>query len=241
MGDVVQVNLLKGDCLELLKSIPDNSVDLIVTDPPYMMTTGGGGGAFGKDKRAYHNEIDPLTKNFNLDVLDELVRVLKKINIYIWCSKDQLRQYIDYFEDKGCKTDLLCWHKTNPTPTCNSTYLSDTEYLLFFREKGVKVYGTYQSKKKYYVSPTNKEDKKLFGHPTIKPLNIIENLIINSSCENDIVLDCFMGSGTTGVACINTGRNFIGMELDEQYFTIAQDRINKAKSSWLDNLLGGVE
>lgn len=238
---MVQVNLLKGDCLELLKSIPDNSVDLIVTDPPYMMTTGGGGGAFGKDKRAYHNEIDPLTKNFNLDVLDELVRVLKKINIYIWCSKDQLRQYIDYFEDKGCKTDLLCWHKTNPTPTCNSTYLSDTEYLLFFREKGVKVYGTYQSKKKYYVSPTNKEDKKLFGHPTIKPLNIIENLIINSSCENDIVLDCFMGSGTTGVACINTGRNFIGMELDEQYFTIAQDRINKAKSSWLDNLLGGVE
>lgn len=237
----MQMNLYNGDCLGLLKDIPDNSIDLVVTDPPYMMTTGGRGGAFGKDKRAYHNEIDPLTKNFNLDVLDELVRVLKKINIYIWCSKDQLRQYIDYFEDRGCKTDLLCWHKTNPTPTCNSTYLSDTEYLLFFREKGVKVYGTYQTKKKYYVSPTNKEDKKLFGHPTIKPLNIIENLIINSSCENDTVLDCFMGSGTTGVACVNTGRKFIGMELDEQYFNIAQDRINKAKSEWLDNLLGGVE
>lgn len=235
------MSLYNGDCLELLKGIPDNSIDLVVTDPPYMMTTGESGGAFGKDKRAYHNEIDPLTKNFNLDVLDELVRVLKKINIYIWCSKDQLRQYIDYFEDRGCKTDLLCWHKTNPTPTCNSTYLSDTEYLLFFREKGVKVYGTYHSKKKFYVSPTNKEDKKLYGHPTIKPLEIIENLIINSSCVGDTVLDCFMGSGTTGVACVNTGRKFIGMELGAQYFNTATERINKAKSAWLDNLLGGAE
>ena len=100
---------------------------------------------------------------------------------------------------------------------------------------------TYQTKKKYYVSPTNKEDKESFGHPTIKPLHIIENLIINSSCENDIVLDCFMGSGTTGVACINTSRNFIGIEIDENYFCTATNRINQAKSSWLDNLLGGVE
>lgn len=237
----MQVDLYNGDCLEVLKNIPDNSVDLVVTDPPYMMTCGGGGGAFGKDKRSYHTEIDPLTKNFNLDVLDELVRILKKVNIYIWCSKDQLRQYIDYFEDIGCKTDLLCWHKTNPTPTCNNTYLSDTEYLLFFREKGAKVYGNYHTKKKYYVSPTNKDDKKLFGHPTIKPVNIIENLIINSSSENDIVLDCFMGSGTTGVACINNNRDFIGIEIDEGYFKIAENRINEAKSQWLDNLLGGIE
>lgn len=221
------IRLYNDDCLEVLKNIPDNSIDLIVTDPPYMMTCGGSGGAFGKDKRSYHNEIDPLTKNFNLDVLNELVRVLKKINIYIWCSKDQLRQYIDYFEDKGCKTDLLCWHKTNPTPTCNNTYLSDTEYLLFFREKGAKVYGNYHSKKKYYISPTNKEDKKLYRHPTIKPLDIIQNLVINSSLVGDTVLDCFMGSGTTGVACINTNRNFIGIEIDKEYFDIAEKRINE--------------
>ena len=82
-------------------------------------------------------------------------------------SKDQLRQSIDYSEDKGCKTDLLCWHKTNPTPTCNNTYLSDTEYLLFFREKGAKVYGNYHSKKKYYISPTNQEDKKMINDDII--------------------------------------------------------------------------
>ena len=73
----------------------------------------------------------------------------------------------------------------------------------------------------------NKEDKKLYKHPTIKPLDIIKNLIINSSSEGDTVLDCFMGSGTTGVACINTGRNFIGIELDKQYFEIAERRIKE--------------
>lgn len=126
--------------------------------------------------------------------------------------------------------DLLTWHKTNPVPTCNNKYLSDTEYLLFFRENGVKIYGTYQTKKKYYVSPTNKEDKQKYNHPTIKPLNIIENLITNSSKENDVVLDCFMGSGTTGVACKNLNRDFIGMEIDEKYFKIAEERINGEKS-----------
>lgn len=217
------------DCLEGMKKIPDGSVDLIVTDPPYLMTCGQGGGAFGRDKREYHNEIEPLTDNFNLEVLNELVRIMKKINIYIWCSKDQLRQYIDFFEDLGCKTELLTWHKTNPVPTCNNKYLSDTEYLLFFREKGVKIFGSYETKKKYYVTPTNKSDKDLFGHPTIKPLDIIQNLIVNSSQENDIVLDPFLGSGTTAVAAVNTNRHYIGFELDEKYFDIACQRLDEAE------------
>ena len=84
-----------------------------------------------------------------------------------------------------------------------------------------------KTKKKYYVSATNKEDKKSYKHPTIKPLNIIENLVINSSKENDIILDCFIGSGTTGVAAIRHNRNFIGIEIDENYFNIAKERIEK--------------
>ena len=72
------------DCLKGMKRIPDKSVDLIVTDPPYLMTCGQRGGAFGKDKREYHNEIEPLTDNFNLEVLNELVRIMKKVNIYIF-------------------------------------------------------------------------------------------------------------------------------------------------------------
>ena len=221
------IRLKKGDCLELLKDIPDKSVDLVIIDPPYEINANGSGGAFGKEKRKYHSEVKTLSDGITNLVLDELVRLMKKINIYIWCNKNQLRQYIDYFEELGATTDLLTWHKTNPVPTCNNKYLSDTEYLLYFRKDGVPMYGTYATKKKYYVTPTNKEDKKLYNHPTIKPVDIIKNLIINSSQEKDVVLDCFMGSGTTGVACKKLNRNFIGMELNEEYFEIAKKRINE--------------
>lgn len=77
------------------------------------------------------------------------------------------------------------------------------------------------------MQPINREDKNLYGHPTIKPLNIIQTLILNSSREGETVLDCFMGSGTTGVACAKLNRNFIGMEISEEYFNIASVRINE--------------
>lgn len=123
----------------------------------------------------------------------------------------------------------LTWHKTNPIPTGNNKYLSDTEYILFFREKGVGLFGNYHTKKKYYVTQTNKEDKDKYGHPTIKPLFILENLIINSSHEGDLILDPFMGSGSTAVASLNQGRHFIGYEIDDTYFNIATQRIAEAK------------
>lgn len=110
---------------------------------------------------------------------------------------------------------------------CNNQYLNDTEYCLFVRDSGVKVGGTYHTKRKYYVSSTNVENKKKYKHPTIKPLNIIKNFVLNSSNEGDTVLDCFMGSGTTGVACNLLNRNFVGIELDEKYFEIAEERIKK--------------
>lgn len=103
--------------------------------------------------------------------------------------------------------------------------MSDTEFCLFFRERGVRIYGDFRSKFTYYVTPKNLKDKKKYNHPTVKPLDITRNFIINSSNEGDVVLDCFMGSGTTGVACKQLNRNFIGIELDETYFKIAKERI----------------
>lgn len=99
---------------------------------------------------------------------------------------------------------------------------------MFFREKGVKVYGSFDTKRTWYATPLNQSDKKKYGHPTVKPLSILENLVMNSSQEGKVVLDCFMGSGSTGVACLNTNRNFIGIELDEGYFNIAQNRLEEA-------------
>ena len=124
--------LHNGDCLEILKELPDNYVDLVVTDPPYEFAAHGGGGAFGSKKRQYHNDLEDadITTGFDKRILDELRRVMKKVNIYIWCNKEQIKDYLDYFSD--CAMDLITWHKTNPVPTCNNKYLSDTEYFLFF-------------------------------------------------------------------------------------------------------------
>lgn len=219
------IDLHNEDCYEFIKTVPDNSVDLVIIDPPYEFASHGGG-AFGSNKREYHNTLEDIgiTRGYDFKILDEIVRILKKINIYVWCNKEQIRQYLNYFKDYNL--EILTWHKTNPVPTCNNKYLSDTEYILFFREKGVQIYGNYQTKRKYYISSINKKDKKLYSHPTIKPLNIIENLIINSSVRGGLVLDCFMGTGTTGVACKKLGRSFIGCEIDEEYYNLAVKRIN---------------
>lgn len=153
---------------------------------------------------------------------------MKKINIYIWCSKKQLIPLVyHYVIQKKCNWNIINWCKTNPIPTCNNKYLTDVEYCLFFRDKGVKIGGSYESKRTYYVTPINQKDKKLWKHPTIKPEFITNNFIINSSNEKDIILDPFMGSGTTGACAKNLNRAFIGIEINKEYYDIAVDRINK--------------
>lgn len=224
--------ILNMDCMEGLEQVPDKSVDLIVMDPPYEFESTTGGGVFGSEHRAYHGSLSPLSKGITNDVLDVLCEKMKAVNIYIWCNKAQLRQFFDYFDDRGCAIDLLTWHKTNPVPTCSNKYLSDTEYCFFAREKGVKVYGSYDTKRKFYVSESNKKDKDVYNHPTIKPLNIIKNLIINSSLEGQVVLDPFMGSGTTAVACKLLDRHYIGFEIDPEYHRIAVQRVNDTGGEW---------
>lgn len=217
-----------GDCRTLLGGVVSGSVDLVVMDPPYEIIGGKSGGCFGREKRSYHSELydTGLDAGCPNEILEELMRVMKKPNIYIWCNKNQLRQYIDFFEDRGCTTELLTWHKTNPVPTCNNKYLSDTEYILYFRAAGVPMFGSYATKRKWYVTPTNKEDKKKYGHPTCKPVAILSNLVENSSREGGIVLDPFMGSGSTGEAALSLGRKFIGFEKEQKWFDIAKSRLD---------------
>ena len=219
--------LYNGDCLEVMKSIPDKSIDLVVIDPPYEIKTMNGGWTIGK--RKYKDEVSVMIDGFSEEILNLLCTKMKKINIYIYCSKLQLPKLLNYFISKKCNYEILTYHKTNPTPLCGNTYLPDTEYVVFAREKGVKIYGEYKTKFKYYTDKVNKKDKKLYKHPTCKPIPFLQNHIINSSNEDDIILDCFMGSGSTGVACMNTNRKFIGIELDEKYFEIAKNRIEEVK------------
>ena len=215
------------DCLEGMKLIPDNTIDLVVTDPPYLIETSGAGIYKQADKQ-YVKELNDMKDGFSTQVLDELCRIMKKINIYFFCSQKQIIPLLDYFvKGKKCNWNLLTWHKTNPVPACGNKYLTDTEYILFFREKGVKIYGEFKTKFTYYITPLNQSDKKKYGHPTIKPINIVTNLIVNSSLENGIVFDPFMGSGTTAVAAKECGRNFIGYELDSDYYEICNKRLEE--------------
>ena len=219
--------LYLGDCMDIMKTIEDKSIDLVITDPPYKIETSGGGLYTQADKQ-YVKELNSMKDGFSEDVLDELCRIMKKINIYFFCSQKQIIPLLDYFvKKKKCNWNLLTWHKTNPVPACGNKYLTDTEFILFFREKGVKVYGNYNTKFTYYVPPLNQKDKKKYGHPTIKPQEILLNLVTNSSQEGDTVCDPFMGSGSTGVACKSLNRDFIGIEVDNNWYQIAQNRINE--------------
>lgn len=213
------------DCMEAIKLLDDKSVDLVVMDPPYKLNLNRVKNTTSLNN--YANELLNLKDGFDLKVLDLLVAKMKKINIYIYCSKRQVRELLDYFKDKDCNYEILTWHKLNPSPLTNNVYLPDTEYVLFFREKGVRLYGNYKTKRKFYISGVNQKDKKKYKHPTIKPLEFIENHIINSSNEGDLVLDCFAGSGTTLVGAIETNRNFIGFEINKEYFEIAEKRIKE--------------
>ena len=220
------------DCLEGMRQIPDGSIDLVATDPPYLIETQGGGIYTQADKQ-YVKELNDIKDGFRTEILDELCRVMKRINIYLFCSQKQIIPLTDYFVTKrGCNWNLLSWHKDNPVPACGNKYLTDTEYLLFFREKGVKLYGNFDTKKTWFNTPLNQSDKEKWGHPTIKPLGIVRTLIFNSSQEGQTVLDPFMGSGTTAIACIKEKRHFIGFELSKEYFDKAQRRI-KAEQSQL--------
>lgn len=229
------IKLFQGDCRDVLKAIPDKSVDLVIMDPPYEMGTSGGG-MYRGHKKAYIDELNSMKDGFDLVILDELCRVMKHVNLYVFCTLKQFPMLIDYFvKEKKCYWSLLTWHKTNPVPACNNKYLSDTEYILFFREPGVHIWGSYATKKTYYVTPLNVKDKKLYNHPTVKPDSIIRALVANSSQPGEVVLDPFMGSGTTGAVCASEGRLFLGIEKDEVHFCTAEKRINEAINLQTEN------
>ncbi len=109
-------------------------------------------------------------------------------------------------------------------PLCGGKYLTDTEYCLYFH-KGIKLNTTYDTASTHYEIPINLADKKRFVHPTIKPFIMISNFIKNSSNENDIVLDCFVGSGTIPVAAKDLGRHYLGFENQTKWYGIAKDRL----------------
>ena len=218
-----------GDAYELIKQIDDKSIDLIITDPPYdIQSIRGAGIMVSRNKGNFSREIEEngLDKGMDYSILDEFVRVLKKINVYIWCNKSMILPLLKYFvEEKKCNYEMIIWAKENPIPFCGTHYLVDKEYCLYFWEQGATIDIPFERARTVYLTKNNIEDKKNFKHPTIKNMKIIENLVANSSQTDEIILDPFVGSGTTCVAAKRLGRKYIGFEINEKYYKIAKDRL----------------
>jgi DNA modification methylase len=212
--------LWQGDCLELMARIPDGSVDMVLTDVPYGAVNRASGGLRNLDKGA----ADMVT--FELGPLIERALRVCSGSFYIFCGTEQVSELRTLFVNAGLTTRLGVWEKTNPSPMNGEKFwLSSIEVCVFAR----KSKATFNEHCQSPVWRFPVQRGKL--HPTQKSLPLFERLIKASTAEGGTVLDTCMGSGTTGVACVNTKRNFIGIELDAEYYKTARERIIKAAES----------
>ena len=214
MNNTEDVRLIKGDCLELMKGIPDKSIDLTLTDIPYGVVNRESNGLRCLDKQMA-DVVDFEIK----DIVSEFARITKG-SVYVFCGTEQVSELRAEMIKAGMSTRLVIWNKTNPSPMNGQhIWLSSVECCVF----GKFPKATFNEHCKGSVLNFPSGRGKV--HPTEKPLKLFEYLVTVSSNEGDMVLDPFMGSGTTGVAAKNTNRKFIGIELDEKYFEIAKERI----------------
>ena len=237
------INLMHGDCLELMKTIPDGSVDLILTDPPYGTTA------------CKWDSVIPFEPMWA-----ELKRIIKPNGAIVLFGSEpfssalrmsNIKQYkYDWVWDKK-KSGNIFLAKHQPMKTFENILIFSKEKHHYFpimkpREKikKSKNYGTgeaiggnraaedkvYTYKEKYPIAILEFSNASQKGkvHPTQKPVALLEYLIKTYTQESETVLDFTMGSGSTGVACVNTGRKFIGIEMDDNYFNIAKKRIQES-------------
>jgi len=217
------IKLMQGDCLEKMKEIESGSVDMILTDPPYNIardnnfhTMGRAGIDFG--------EWDKGADIFSY--IDECYRVLNRNGSFIvFNAWRNLGDIAKYAEAIGFVTkDMLRLEKTNPMPrNRDRRYITDYECAIWFVMPKAKWVFNRQDEKYQRPKFVHSIDKGF--HPTQKSLALMCDLIKIHTNIEDVILDPFMGSGTTGVAAKNLNRDFIGIELDEKYFEIAKQRI----------------
>ena len=241
------LKLLHGDCLELMKDIPDASIDAIITDPPYGTTA---------CKWDSVIPFEPMWKELN--------RIIKDNGAIIFTASQPFTSNLVMSNTKMFKHEWI-WEKNRGSNFATLRYapMKEHESVLVFCKTSPKYFPIMQQRKgagldrtKYKYNPTNTGKREALGnlemthanhngnnelrypstiqkfntevgnHPTQKPVTLMEYLIKTYTQENDTVLDFTMGSGTTGIACKNLNRNFIGIELDKDYFAIAESRIN---------------
>ena len=209
-----EVKLLLGDCLELMKDIPDKSIDAVITDIPYNETNRESNGLRILDKGTADSAIFDIDK-----LLIELDRICAG-SIYAFCGFTQYSKIDKYFRENRYSRRCIVWEKTNPSPMNGQhIWLSSVECCVYGKFRNA----TFNEHCKGSVLNFSCGRGKI--HPTEKPIKLFEYIVSVSSNEGDLVLDPFAGGGTTAIACKNKNRNWILIEKDPEYYKMAEIRI----------------
>lgn len=206
--------LYLGSCENLLPELGD--FDALVTDPPYEFKTSGGGKMRKERKCLEDIRGNNLDKGFDFSIINGLLYR----SAVVFCHNDQLHKLLPHMAGNFSRYAVCFWEKSNPMPVANKHYQPDIEPYIHAWNKGGHPDGDLADKKRV-IRTTN--GKSGYDHPTVKPLAVMEKILKNVTGET--VIDPFMGTGTTGLACIRTGKKFVGIERDKKYFDIACERI----------------
>jgi len=219
------------DSSERLKIIPDNSIDFILTDPPYNLSQYSTGNMKFDWRTDVNNDLAEWDKNFEPAVIkDHFIRILKPTgNIFAFCSYNLIGKWHEIFDPIFDTFQFFVWHKTNPIPKFRKAgFLNSCEMIVCMWNKGhTWNFGKQAEMHNFFESPICMPPERLRNprHPTQKPIKLLKHLIGIASNEGDIVLDPFMGLGSTGVAALQMNRRFIGIEIEKEYFHAAEKRL----------------
>lgn len=213
----MKYRIFNNDCMEVMPTFPDNSVDFTLTDIPYNEVNRDSNGLRNLDKGG----ADVLTFDLS-QFLNEVYRITRN-SICIFCGKEQFSTIYGFFAQKKGTVRPIVWQKSNPSPMNGQyIYLSGVEFGVWFKKSGAKVFNAH-CKNSVFKYPNGSSKY----HPTEKNHELLKDLISDNTNENDLIFDPCMGSGSTGVVALENGRNFIGIELDENYYNITQSRLSQ--------------
>ncbi len=228
--------IINDDCFSVLKKIPNNSIDLILTDPPYNLAQYSTGNLCFDWRTDINNDL----AEWDLKLLDpkslvpEFKRILSpKGNIFIFCSYNLIGEYHKAFDPEFDTFQFMVWHKTNPVPNIRkSSFLNSCELIISCWNKGHTWNFTNQRDMHNFIESgicmgkeRIKDENGKNLHPTQKPVSVLEKIIKIASNENDVVLDCFNGVGSTGEAALKLNRKYIGIEIDTKYAQASKVRL----------------
>lgn len=219
--------IINDDCMNILKQLPDKCIDLVLTDPPYKQEFHNRG--MSKD-RPKHQQIANYGSATNLnyyDFFNLVISKLRKINFFTFCDKETKFEFIKLAKDRKFGYAELAFCKTSPAPFINNQWLPDIEWGLHIF-KDLEVMGDYTTKRRFFIV-TNMQEPNI-NHPSPKRIDVVQKILKNISNENDLILDCFSGSGTTAVACHNLKRRFICIEKDYDYWKASVERLENAQA-----------